>query len=792
MRRLQIYYKVIKDDKYPIPRIEDIFAEVGGGKYYCVLDLHQAYLHMPVDDVSAAIQALSTHKGCFKVNRLMFGVKISPNPWQKFMGIIFGNIANVTCFFDDILIRGHTLRELTTNLRTVFQILRDKNLHVNRSKCQFLLKSVSYLGHIIDEDGIKPIPDKIQAIVDCKKPNDVSELRTFLGLINYYQKFIPDLSSKLFPLNELLQKDKPFVWSKKCHNTFNKLKDEITSSNVLMKYNRALPLALATDASPTGLGAVISHVLPNGQERPIAFASRSLTKSEKNYSQLDKEATAIYWGLHKFFQYCYGRKITLITVHQPLTRILHPNKDLPPISALRLLHYANFMSGFDYDIMYRNTKRHANADFLSRFPYEKPQIDDNLDSTSTFLMNHISVLPVTRDEIKKETLKDSECVRYYTALQSGNPLPNEGNVAEFSLQNGCVFKNIRIMIPAILQKRVLEELHTAHTGMVRMKALARSYVWWKNIDKDIEYVCKSCVSCAKIKPNVKKVQVHPWEYPKGPWERLHLDYAGPFMNKSFLIVVDAYTKWVEVIPQNSTTASSTIDALREIFSRFGLPLKIVTDNGPQFRAFEFTSFLTMNGIFQHFSAPYHPATNGQAERFVYTVKQGLRAMENEAGSLHEKLCTFLMQQRKLPNSTTGISPSELMFSRQIRTKIDLVKRESSIKTENNDTHMKIQQYNVGDLVQVRTYTNKACKWKFGVIWTKRGSLHYEIMIDGQKYIRHIDQIRRTECKPTNDKPIYDDEPIDTTRHDPSDIRPDIVQAATSLPNLPSASRQTPT
>lgn len=342
------------------------------------------------------------------------------------------------------------------------------------------------------------------------------------------------------------------------------------------------------------------------------------------------------------------------------------------------------------------------------------------------------------------------------------------------------------MIPAILQKRVLEELHTAHTGMVRMKALSRSYVWWKNIDKDIEYVCKSCVSCAKIKPNVKKVQVHPWEYPKGPWERLHLDYAGPFMNKSFLIVVDAYTKWVEVIPQNSTTASSTIDALREIFSRFGLPLKIVTDNGPQFRAFEFTSFLTMNGIFQHFSAPYHPATNGQAERFVYTVKQGLRAMENEAGSLHEKLCTFLMQQRKLPNSTTGISPSELMFSRQIRTKIDLVKRESSIKTENNDTHMKIQQYNVGDLVQVRTYTNKACKWKFGVIWTKRGSLHYEIMIDGQKYIRHIDQIRRTECKPTNDKPIYDDEPIDTTRHDPSDIRPDIVQAAISLPNLPSA------
>lgn len=211
-----------------------------------------------------------------------------------------------------------------------------------------------------------------------------------------------------------------------------------------------------------------------GLERPIAFASRSLTKAEKNYSQIDKEATAIFWGLKKFFQYCYGRRITLITDHKPLTKIFHPNKDLPAMSAVRLLHYANFLSGFDYDIQYRPTKEHNNADFLSRFPLSKPNNLLSEDQTTTFQINQLAALPVTQKEIQKEILKYEECKQYFNALQIGETLPNGENYGEFSLENGCVFKGIRVMIPKTLRKRIMEELHVGHSGIVRMKALARS------------------------------------------------------------------------------------------------------------------------------------------------------------------------------------------------------------------------------------------------------------------------------------------------------------------------------
>lgn len=735
--------RVIEDENYPIPRIEDIFAKMSGGRYFCTLDLHKAYLHMQVDDDGAAMQAISTHKGSYKVKRLMFGVKVAPNVWQRFMDDILRDLEGVSCFFDDIQIQGKTYTELLLRMRVVFERLRKHGLHLNKTKCQFLLHSITYLGHVIDQSGIKPIRSKVEAILETRAPQNVTELRTFLGLINFYQKFLPNLASTLRPLNDLLKKDTKFVWSKQCQQTFDKLKQEIVSARTLMPYNPELPLILATDASPCGLGAVISNVLPNGDERPIAFASRSLTKAESNYSQIDKEATAIFWGLNKFFQYCYGRQFTLITDHKPLTRIMHPSNNLPSTSAWRLLHYSNFLSGFNYDIKYRNTKDHGNADYLSRFPLATTKAEE-YDANSTFQINQLHTLPVTQKEIRKETMKDSECIRYYNALQSGSELPNGESATDFSLQNGCIFKGIRVIIPSSLRKQILDELHCAHTGVVKMKALARSYVWWKSIDRDIEEVARSCRKCALFKNNPKKESSHPWEYPKQPWQRLHADYAGPFMETNFLIMVDAYSKWVEDIPTKSTNAETTIKLMREVFARFGLPFTLVTDNGTQFRSVDFKFFLDSNGITHKFSAPYHPATNGQAERYVQTIKRGLRIAMNEPGDLNSKLCRLLMTYRKTPNSSTGISPSELLFKREIRTRIDLVKRdllEGRTKERQNAMNLNFRNFHVGEKVQARFYDNKTCKWKFGIIWSRKGDLHYEVMIDGQKHVQHVDQVR---------------------------------------------------
>lgn len=557
------------------------------------------------------------------------------------------------------------------------------------------------------------------------------------------------MSAILAPINALLRKDTVFDWSEKCEASFNKVKNVIISPKVLMPYDPKMQLVMATDASPEGLGAVISHRMPDNSERPIAFASRSLSKSEKNYSQIDREATAIFWGLKKFFQYCYGRKFILVTDNKPLLSILHPHKTLPATSAIRLLHYATFMTGFDYSIEYRNTTLHGNADYLSRTALIMPR--DVVDSNHIFLTTQLDTLPVTRKEIKRETSKDLECVRIYHALTEGKHIPNE-DMTRFSLHDGCVFNGIRIMIPVSLRPRILEELHVAHFGMVKMKSLARSFVWWRGIDVDIENIARSCRSCALIRREEKPLKVHPWEFPKFPWQRLHLDYAGPFMNKYFLIVVDAHTKYLEVVPTDSMTSKVTINCLREIFARFGLPLTVVTDNGPSFKSEEFEFFLKNNGILDKCTSPYHPASNGLAERYVQTVKQGLRALSQESGDLNKKLAGFLMQYRKTPHSTTGASPAELLLKGTFRTRLDLVKRElPELMMEKAPIGIEAKSFNIGDTVIARFYGNKDTKWKFGKIVARLGSLNYEVDINGITHRRHVDQLQKTDCQGSNER-----------------------------------------
>lgn len=747
--------KNLENDNYPIPRVEEIFSKLSGGKYFCTLDINQAYLHMTTDEASAEMQAVSTCKGTYKVNRLMFGVKIAPNIWQRYMDQTLQGVPGTACFFDDIALQGRTYTELLERLKTVFKKLKECGLHLNKKKCQFFQNSITYLGHKINEEGLHPTEEKINEIKNSHRPTDVSSLRTFLGMVNYYQQFIPNLASKLNPLYKLLQKNTKFVWTKECENAFQNLRKEICGDKVLTPFHASLPVTLATDASPIGFGAVLSHIMPDKTERPIAFASRSLTAAEKNYTQLDKEAAALIWGLKKFFQFCYGRKIILIIDNQPLARILHPTKLIPSTTAIRLVHYANFLAGFDYELRLRKTSEHANADYFSRLEHSTTENKENRTDDDMFYLNQIAMMPITMKKIKEATAKDPELQELFKNLQSGTG--NMNNLHEFSIQDGCIFYGIRIVIPKSLQPTILQELHTAHTGIVKMKALARSYVWWKYIDSDIEKMVKGCKACCLLQRNPTKVPVHSWEYPKEPWSRIHIDYAGPFMNTYFLVVVDAYTKWLEVIPTTSITATATISILKKLFTTFGLPIMVVSDNGRQFRSEEMQNFLKENGIQSRFTAPFHPSTNGQAERYVQTFKNKLKAMMYEQGTLQDKLSKLLMMYRKTPNNSTGLSPAEMMFKRLYRTRIDLVKRDITTEMNNKKEDIVInKEFNVGETVQIRSYDNN--KWKFGVVVGRKGKLHYEIDIDGKIQERHADQIIKSSVK-DKECTFYNDQPV---------------------------------
>ena len=269
---------------------------------------------------------INTHKDLYRYTRPPFGIASAQAVFQKFMNTMLQGIPHVICFIDDILVTGKDDSDHLQNLAKVFQILQQNGLRLKQDKCKFLQSSVEYLKLMQRE--IHATTEKMDAVTKAPVPLNVSELRSFLGLLNYYGKFLPNLSTILHPLNQLLQTGYHWKWDARCHSASKLAKDTLHSAHVLVHYNPSLPLKLAADPSAYGIGAVISHVLPDGNEKPIAFASRTLSPSEKNYAQLEKEALALIYGVKKFHQYLCGRRFTLITDHKPLKTILSPKKGI--------------------------------------------------------------------------------------------------------------------------------------------------------------------------------------------------------------------------------------------------------------------------------------------------------------------------------------------------------------------------------------------------------------------------------------------------------------------------------
>ena len=419
---------VLNVETYPLPKIEDIFSQLAGGTSFSKLDLAHAYQQMKVNEASKPYLTINTHKGLFVCNCLPFGVASAPAIYQKAMEQIIQGLPGVQVYLDDILCTGATEQEHLSNLDKLLTRLEQFGLRVKRSKCEFFKPSITYLGHKIDAQGLHATSEKIQAIVDTKPPRSVEELRSFLGLLNYYGRFLPMISTVLQPLNNLLSSKVKWKWTTECEDSFQKAKDLIVSNRVLTHYDLNLPITLACDASSFGIGAVISHHFPNGEEKPTAFASKTLNSSQQNYSQLEKEALSIIFGVKKFYQYLYGRKFSLITDHHPLTTIFGPKNAIPSMAAARLQRWALFLSGFKYDISYKNTKLHGNADMLSRLP--SPSVCDPAqeDPLEVHLLGMVDDhLPVSSSMISQETRRDPLLCKVHDFILNGWPVSVDQN-----------------------------------------------------------------------------------------------------------------------------------------------------------------------------------------------------------------------------------------------------------------------------------------------------------------------------------------------------------------------------
>ena len=560
-------------------------------------------------------------------------------------------------------------------------------------------------------------------------------------------------------------------------------------------YDPKLPIKLDSDASKFGLGAVLSHVYPDGSEKVIEYASRTLNKAERNYSQIEKEALSLVWSIKRFHRYLFARPFTLVTDHKPLEFILHPQKGIPQMGVSRIIRWALFLSSYQYTINFRPTQRHSNADMCSRFPLESQKgvcekSDDSIDGSvysivseseireSIFSIHYLGDdMPLLDSvSIAKHTKRDPLLSRVLYQVTEGwsevlgqkrdtvgckDELikPYFERRSQLSVDMGCVLWGSRVCIPSKLQAEILRLLHSTHMGMVSMKALARSFVWWPGLDGSIESVVRQCTVCQLNQSKPAKAVPHPWVKATKPWERIHLDFCGPIFGSMWMVVIDSYSKWIEIVRMTSTRSSAVIQKLKQLFSRWGLPVVLVSDNGPQLKSEEMEKFTKNNGINHIFIPAYHPASNGQVESICGKFKRAMKRMQMTKQDLMGNLASWLLLYRNTVHPATGREPSVAMLGYRTRCAFSLLHplsnpRQSAKSTQQEQKSInqetETRQFERGEAVMYWNEHHK--RWYRGVVAELQGS---RVVVDGEhgRERKHVDHITKTATTEQDKVPV---------------------------------------
>lgn len=761
---------LLEPNKFPLPSPEQIFTGLSGKKIFSKIDLTDAFFQIELDEKAKRLLTINTHMGLFTVNRLQQGVKTAPGIFQELMAKMLSGVSGAFALIDDIILGGANEEEHREILLEVLSRIQDYGFKLKVEKCEFGQTSICFCGHVIDPEGIRPDPKKIQSILSIPRPEDITQLRSFLGAVNYYGKFVSDMKQLRGPLDELTHKDVKFVWKPEHEKAFTGLKKILASDLILTHFDPKRKIIVAADASSYGKSGTLMHEFPEGKLRPIFHVSQSFNSAERNYPQIQREAAALIFAVKRFHKYIYGRKFELHTDHKPLLAIFGAKSGIPQVTASRLQRYALVLLAYEFDIKYINTKSFGYADMMSRLIASNTKAEEDMVIASIlqgeadvkcFAIDTAQTLPIKFKDICGAQQKCSHLKKVAEYISQGWPESKktitDPEVAKYFDQRHslilieeCIFFGDRAVIPVKFRKQILEELHRGHPGIVRMKLLARSKVFWPQALKDIENVVKSCQICAKSGKSPIKCSLQSWPVPSHPWSRLHIDFAGPIDEFWYFVIVDAYSKWPEVFKTRTTSAAKTVEMLEETFARHGLCNTIVSDNGPQFTSQAFAKFCEINGIKHIRTAPYHPQSNGQAEKFVDTLKVGLL---KATGSADEKLRQFLSHYRSTPSYSLGMkSPAELMSNRIMRSNLDLLKPPTN-ENQNRNTKMEKQfnthhgakwkSFETGDKVFYQLHkTNESWQWTAGEIIDKTGSVNYKVKLENERIVNaHSNQLK---------------------------------------------------
>lgn len=676
---------VTHKDAYPLPRIDATLESLSGSRFFSTLDLASGYWQVEMADLDKEKTAFSTQGGHYEFNVMPFGLTNAPATFQRLMECVLAGLTYEQCliYIDDIIVFSATFPQHLERLQTVLEHLAAAGLRLKPSKCHFAQNQICYLGHIVSQQGVQADPEKLRAVSMYPAPHNIKELRHFLGLANYYRRFIEGYSAIAEPLHKLTRKTAGgYKWSNECDDAFSLLKQKLTMSPILAYPCFQQPFILATDASEFAVGGVLSQKI-NGVERVISYWSRQLNKAERNYSTVEREALAVVAAVKEFYPYLYGRTFTLFTDHNPLTS-LQGLKD----TGGRITRWLLFLQQFDMKVLYRPGRNNGNADGLSRRPQgteDPPQ--SQLHDDKVREVCGITCIEDT-EKLRQEQVKDVYTSQIIEALKNGESTDKRGKY-RYLMNDGVLCRLLiggshppQVVVPVTLRPLVIEQLHdkSGHLGVHKTLEKLRERFYWPGCDLDVKNAIQQCDRCQKRNNPVPK-QHSPIGTIKSnyPFEKLSWDIMGPLPtsscgNKYILVVTDLFTKWVEAFPLAKTDSVTLAKVLvNEIVCRYGVPRYLHSDQGANLVSEVIKSLCATLGINRTQTTAYHPEGNGQVERFNRTLESMLaKVIADHQRDWDEHIQNALFAYRTAIHDSTGYTPFLVMFGRSPTLPIDVM------------------------------------------------------------------------------------------------------------------------
>jgi len=663
---------------YPLPRIDDIFDQLRGAKYFSKIDLRSGYHQVRMDDDSIQRTAFRTRYGLFEFLVLPFGLTNAPASFMNLMNDVFREHLDkfIMVYLDDILIYSRTWNEHLEHTRMALQLLRSHKLYGKLSKCSFGAKSVEYLGHILKSNGIAMDPHKVSAITDWPQPRNKKDVQSFLGLVNYYRRFIRGCSGIAKPLTLLTGKVE-FQWTEPQENAFHELKQAISQAPVLRTFEPDDPVTVTTDASSYALGAVLEQTDDLGT-RPVAFTSRTLNSSEQNYSPHERELLAIVDTLRTWRPYLHGRKFVVHTDHYPL-RYLETQDSLSE----KQVRWLETLTNFDFQIIPISGKSNFVADALSRQPqdaepavaYKQSLLQQVVSCTTEpkSQANHISKIsfePSAYEGIVSEYTNDEEFRAQYDNPQT-----------PFQKEMELLYYHGKLCVPkGSFRELMLHDYHSSpqagHLGITKTVKRITPHYYWKNIRTTVQDYVRSCQECQRTKASNQKPfgLLRPLEPPTTKWTHITMDFVTPLPTTKngavgILVVVDRLSKMLRIIPTPpNLTAPITAKLFKDhIYRHHGLPSVIISDRDSIFMSLFWKSLFSMFGTKLTPSSAYHPQTDGQSEIANRKIEEMIRCFVNfSKDNWDEHLVDFEVAYNSSVHATTSFSPFYLTYGNQPR------------------------------------------------------------------------------------------------------------------------------